>query len=522
MSEVAQRLTSLGGAVKKFSPAQKVSIVLITLALILSGVLYVFVFNRTDYAPLFNGLSPQDSGMVVEQLKAMKIEYQLGDGGTSILVPADKVDELRIQLASQNALPTDGKGFELFDQTKFGLTDIETKIMYLRALEGELQRSINSLNEVESSRVHIVMPEESVFVEEAQPAKASIILKLKPYAKMDAYQVKAIIALVAGSVKGLEKENVEVVDTNLNYLSQGIFSEGHMGSADGTLKQMEIERQFEGRLSSDIKSMLERALGQGKVAVQVNADLNFDSVQRTTITYDQEPIVKSQKAIQENRIDGGMNGGSPTDNNMLENNGGGENSSTYSRQETVVEHEIGEVTETQIIAPGEVRRLSTSVLIDGNLSPAKIDSIRNIVMAATNYDEARGDMISIEAMPFDTTLKDQMEQEIAQAEAAAKAAEERRQKRMLYFGIPAAAVGLILLIVLLVVISRGIRRRRRERARFDVTLDEPVNVGEVAAAAQVNYQQGEFPEEVEIREYAKEHIEEVTEVIKTWLAEDER
>jgi flagellar M-ring protein FliF len=522
MSEAAQRLANLGGAVKKFSPAQKVSIALVALALILSGVLYIFVFNRTDYAPLFNGLSPQDSGMVVEQLKAMKIEYQLGDGGTSILVPADKVDELRIQLASQNALPSDGKGFELFDQMKFGLTDTETKIMYLRALEGELQRSINSLNEVESSRVHIVMPEESVFVEEAQPAKASIILKLKPYAKMDAYQVKAIIALVAGSVQGLEKENVEVVDTNLNYLSQGIFSEGSMGSADGTLKQMEIERQFEGRLSSDIKSMLEKALGQGKVAVQVNADLNFDSVQRTTITYDQEPIVKSQKAIQENRIDGGMNGGSPTDNNMLENNGGGENSSTYSRQETVVENEIGEVTETQIIAPGEVRRLSTSILIDGNLSPAKIDSIRNIVMAATNYDEARGDMISIEAMPFDTTLKDQMEQEIAQAEAAAKAAEERRQKRMLYFGIPAAAVGLILLIVLLVVISRGIRRRRRERARFDVTLDEPVKVGEIAAAAQTNHQQEEFPEEVKIREYAKEHIEEVTEVIKTWLAEDER
>jgi flagellar biosynthesis/type III secretory pathway M-ring protein FliF/YscJ len=115
-----------------------------------------------------------------------------------------------------------------------------------------------------------------------------------------------------------------------------------------------------------------------------------------------------------------------------------------------------------------------------------------------------------------------MEQEIAQAEAAAKAAEERRQKRMLYFGIPAAAVGLILLIVLLVVISRGIRRRRRERARFDVTLDEPVKVGEIAAAAQTNHQQEEFPEEVKIREYAKEHIEEVTEVIKTWLAEDER
>lgn len=206
MSEAAQRLANLGGAVKKFSPAQKVSIALVALALILSGVLYIFVFNRTDYAPLFNGLSPQDSGMVVEQLKAMKIEYQLGDGGTSILVPADKVDELRIQLASQNALPSDGKGFELFDQMKFGLTDTETKIMYLRALEGELQRSINSLNEVESSRVHIVMPEESVFVEEAQPAKASIILKLKPYAKMDAYRLRRLLLWLPAAFKVWRKK----------------------------------------------------------------------------------------------------------------------------------------------------------------------------------------------------------------------------------------------------------------------------------------------------------------------------
>ncbi len=215
---------------------------------------------------------PEEAGEIITYLKAQKIPYRISENGTGILVPHDKVYESRLALASQGLPQGGGVGFEVFDNTKIGMTEFVQNVNYQRALQGELSRTINRIAEVESSRVHIVMPEKSLFIEQEEPATASVVVKLRRGQWLNQEQVKGIVHLVSSSVSRLKPDNVTVVDTSGKMLA---------GFSDRTevtrlsSDQLEYQANLERNLETRIKSMLEKALGRGKAIVRLSCSLDF-------------------------------------------------------------------------------------------------------------------------------------------------------------------------------------------------------------------------------------------------------
>jgi flagellar M-ring protein FliF len=183
---------------KSISSSRKIAIIVLVSGIATALIFFITVLTKPKYEPLFTNMSTEDMAKVVEKLKQDKVSYK--PDGTTLLVPRDKVEELRLSVASSGIMPSDGKGFELFDQSTLGMTDTDMRIMYQRALEGELQRTIKAFGEIEYARVHLVIPESSVFVRDKQLATASITLKLKNGIKLSPDQVRTIVALVSGSV----------------------------------------------------------------------------------------------------------------------------------------------------------------------------------------------------------------------------------------------------------------------------------------------------------------------------------
>lgn len=521
MGAIKNFLNGMGEKWKGLSSGKKLGIIVFTSGLIVALFFLFISTNKTNFEPLFLNMSAEDMGKVVEKLKQDKIEYK--PNGDTILVPEDKVEELRLEIAGSDILPSNGKGFELFDQTRFGMTDTEAKIQYQRALETELARTIKAFNEVDQAIVHLVIPDTSVFVREEQPASASVTLKLKRDKKLSQDQVKAIVALVSASVKNLSKENVVVVDNNYNYLSEDLYNDD-LSSTPSLANREEIKQQFETKLSTDIKKMLEAVFGHDKVKVSVNADLDFDAKETTSIHYDKDQIIKSQNTIKETSTNtSGQLSGSPIDNQTsavsVDNTGG---NSEKSHEETTTNYNVGQVEEKTIRAPGQVRRIATSVVIDGTLSEAAKASVTNIVMAATGYvnDDTRKDLISIEGMPFDTTVKERVEADLKAMQDLQKA-QERKQKMFTYIVYP--AIALAALVIFIIIMAKVRAARSKKKMGVDVVVDQPVAVNEVIKATPVLLDEEDKPDFVdELKKYANKKPDQVLEIVKSWLAEDER
>ena len=512
---------------KNLSKAKKITIILISSVLILTLIILSFTYRKTAYTTLFSNLAPEDSAKVAQKLDDDKVKYKVE--GDTILVPKDKVDKLRLSILSSDVIPPSHKGFELFDNTnKFGVTDTEAKVMYQRALSGELAKTIESIDGIEHATVNLVMPDDSVFATEKENASASILVKLKNGASLNPDQVKAIIALVSRGVKNLPKENVEIIDQNGNLLSEDVNDNSQAGGTVSSGKQLQQEKEFETRLQNDTKAMLEKIFGKDKVAVKVNANLDFNSRQTTTIKYDPKKVERSVQKSTESTKDAsgaGNASSSPIDDNMStpSQDNTNQNSETTHTEDTT-NYEIPETKETVIAAPGEVKRMTVSVVIDGALNENEKDSIKNIVASATGFDEKRGDNINIESMLFN-------DEEQKNREKQAKdqlAAEEALQKRKMYaeYGAIGAAAALTLILIL------SSRKKKKEQEDM-IALEEPAAtaidtvVGNEPQKPEVEYKpvlEEEEPMDIEkeIKNYAERKPDQVVELIKTWLAEDER
>lgn len=493
-------------------------------SVIVSLILYFTVFGATKYVTMFTNLTLEDSASIVSKLDELKIEkYKLEDGGSTILVDEKKVDKLRLDLAMSGALPNSGKGYEIFDDLGIMVTDEDRKIMYQRALEGELQRSIMSLQEINAARVHLVLAEDKLFNKEKQPASASIVLDIKPSETLSKEQIKGVISLVEGAVNDLSEESVKVLDTNGNLLSAGIWEDTKNNSTSAVMNKRDLENTYSMELENDLTSTLEKTFGIGKAVVDISVELDMDTEESVSKSFDGEPIVISeQKKYESNATDG--SGDNPTDTGGYVSDSDIITDSDTQSYETTRNYEIGEITTTRIKALGTVERISTSVIIDGNLTDEQKASIKNIVISAIGAEEARGDIINVEGMPFDTSLKDTIEDDINTElpETGLKSEILKYISLPVLLGIVAALLVSIILIIVLG--TRGRRKKTREKEIENIMLKETLPMEELKnkdIIDEVILDTGKMKIDFrdKINSYANENPKEAAELLKLWIIE---
>lgn len=387
----------------------------------ISGIVFVSKWaNAPDFTVLYSDLEPADAAAVVERLKVQKIKYDVGADGKTIRVsPPDMVHELRMSLAGEG-LPKSGKvGLEIFDQASIGTTTFSEWVKYGRAIQGELERTISSLDGVSSVRVHITRPEKTVFAKHANPPTASVMLKLRPGMELDKKQIKGISNLVAGSVEGLKAENVSIVDVYGNLLTSS--EEDKSESFGGEATRIQYQREIEKGYIQRIEQMLTKVLGPGKVIARVTADLDFSVNEREEESYDPAgQVIRSERTIAEGS-GGSARGGVPGVVSNLSNDPAllapkDADSENASRRELVKNYEVSRAVIKSSAPRGSLKKLSVAVLVDGNyelkgegaaatktfkaLDTEVLSQIENVVKNAVGLDTSRGDTLSVENIPF--------------------------------------------------------------------------------------------------------------------------
>ena len=290
------------------SRGRNLSLVVVLLLSIVGFGSLIFWNSKPDYQVLFSNLSPEDAGEIIGKLKEKKIPYQLAFNGTTVMVAKDQVYDTRLSLVNEGLPKGGGVGFEVFDRTSLGTTDFVQKLNYLRAMQGELGRTIKQIKEVDQVRVHIVVPKESLFVEEQKKATASVFIKTRTGMTLGPSQVDGIVHLVASAVEGLDPGEITVVDTSGKVLSKRQES-NPIGQL--TTTQLEYQRSIEEGLKKKVQGMLEEVLGFSKAIARVSADIDFQQVESTEEKYDPTTILRSEQKTTERSTNstGGMAGG---------------------------------------------------------------------------------------------------------------------------------------------------------------------------------------------------------------------
>jgi flagellar M-ring protein FliF len=388
--------------------------------LLLAFFAYIGVRMSTpDMALLYGDLDPADSSHIVEKLDQMGVPYQIGADGTSIRVPANQALKLRMNMA-QAGLPGGGSiGYEIFDQQQpLGTTSFEQQVNKLRAMEGELARTIKTIDLVKNVRVHLVIPERQLFAKEQPTPSASIILTMAGGAVLDKQQVSAIEHLVAAAVPGLKPNAVSIVDSTGTLLAAG-SGDSDDSQLSGSSEEMRLG--YENKIRRSIEELLQRTLGYGKIRAEVTADLDFDRVTTNSETFNPDgQVVRSTQTVEEKN---NSSDAQPSDQVTVANNlpnpagGGGGSASTSAsssqRTEETVNYEISKETQVHIRETGQIKKLSVAVLVDGTYATApdgtnaytprsaqELDQISKLVKSAIGYDEKRGDTVEVVNMRF--------------------------------------------------------------------------------------------------------------------------
>jgi flagellar M-ring protein FliF len=403
----------------------------ITLLTMILGSFVGFIFlmgwsGKSEFHPLYTKLNPEDAGLILTKLKEQKIEYRIAANGSTILVPQEHIHETRLKMASDGLPQGSGIGFEIFNESKLGMTEFAQNVNYQRALQGELSRTINRIGEIESSRVHVVLPEKSLFVEEEEPASASVILQLQSGKWLSRSQINGIVHLVSSSVARLRPENVTVVDQNGKLLA-GNKNDSSFGSLSSN--QLEYQAHVEKGLENRVRTMLESALGEDKVIVRLSCSFDFKSREKTEELYlPENRVIRSEQALNEtsaspdpasqkapgsrSSIEGaGMAG---------EQNRPSDRDSMFERNDRIINYEIGKVISHIKEPVGELTRVSIAVLVDGTYqsveaqegkvnwhyiprTAGEMQKIESLVKRAVNFNEARGDEVEVVNIPFEPT-----------------------------------------------------------------------------------------------------------------------
>jgi flagellar M-ring protein FliF len=428
--------------VKEWPTGRKVALLSALVVVIAAMVLLFAWVQRPDYKLLYTNLSDADSGIIIQKLKDMKVPYVVEAGG--VMVPADRVYDLRLQLAAQGIPQGSGVGFEIFDKTDFQTTDFVQKLNYRRALEGELARTINSLQEVEKSRVHLAIPEKTVFMRDKERVSASVVLKLKSGRSLSRQQVQGIVHIVSSSVEGLKAGDITVVNDGGEMLTRQM--DDKMGL---TGSQMEYQREYEAGYEQMITDILEPVVGKGKVRAKVTAVLDFTQDERTEENYNPDgQVARSEQTVSEKSQSGSPGGVPGTTANLPGKTGatGGKTGQSQKQSETI-NYEISKTVSHVVKQYGELKKLTAAVLVDGIYAagdvskdaakdaakagaakatataakatpaaaelvykPRSDDDIKryeDLVKKAVGYTEKRGDEITVVNMQFEAGPKEE-------------------------------------------------------------------------------------------------------------------
>lgn len=399
MSKTKQSSESLKNFINTLTIKQKIVIGVSVVTTFILIIFLVSIFNQPNYAVLFADLSQQDASKVIEHLSAKKIPYQIEDNGSIIRVPKDKVYETRLELAGKG-LPSSGTvGYELFDKSSMGMSDFMQKLNYKRALEGELARTIAGQEGIDGARIHLVFPEKSIFRDEQIPPTASVVIKLKDNYKLPKDKASAIVNFISSSVEGLSTNNITLIDTKGRLLWKE-DSDDNLSFA--STKQYEIKNSIEMYLAQKAQNLLDNVLGYGNSMVQVNAELNFNQVEKTMEIYDPE----SQVVISEQTSSGSNAGFSIGDTTQQTN------------ENNITNYEVSKTIQKVIEETGNIKRLSVAAVIndipktvekDGKQiveftprSPEQIKKIEELLRGAMGINNERNDLLSIVNIPFET------------------------------------------------------------------------------------------------------------------------
>ena len=416
----------------RFSTSQKVliaSVVLISIVVII-----IILAAKSTYGVLYSNLSTRDSGLIIEKLKEIKVPYRLSTGGSVIKVPDDRVAELRIELAAA--------GLPQGDKTSLSASDFVQNINYIGSIERELARTLSQLKGVMSAKVHITLPNRSVSIDEQEEAKASIVLNLRPGARVNETIVPAVLHLTAQSAAGLKPDNIAIADVYGNLLSRPVNGEEDM-FAGLTTTQMDYQRKMEQSLAKKIIALLEPHVGAGKVRADVKLKMNFGKMETTEETVDPDSLAK-----------------------VSENSESSSTAPSKSKSEkSLINYEISKKI-THLTKPmGEIERISAAVVIDDALvdvreqggelvkqsrrrTAEELEAIKKIVRAAVGFDSQRGDVIEVANLPFDTSAEkvSKIYQEIYKPTTA-----DRVER---FFSTPLGIAVLIFLIILIIFLFR--------------------------------------------------------------------
>jgi flagellar M-ring protein FliF len=469
MTQVTDRAK---GFMEGFTSGQRSVVIVAAIALLMAAFALSRWVSQPSWTVLYGNLSGADASAVVEQLNADGIKYKLSDGGSTILVPQDKVDAERIAISGKGLQPSDGgDGWTLLDKQGITATDFQQNIAYQRAIQGELATTLEAIDGVDTAVVNLAVPKKDVFSSETDKTTGSVLLSLKSGTDLSNEQITSITNLVAGSVAGLDPDDVTVTNQTGELLSGG-GTGGGSGSASATDEQTAA---FEDRQAKAAQAVLDRVTGLGHSVVRVNAQLNFDDTTGTTKVYTQPTPTTpplSEANVDETYSGNGANAGG-TLGQILPSalptsgvNGG------YNRKQTTKNNSLNESVTKTDIAPGGVKRMTVAVVLDSKTTGALVPAqIQQLVANAVGLDTTRGDTVQVETLPFDTTAAAAASKELAAAAKAAKTAQYLEIGKK-------AAIALLILIILFLVM----RRRKQDEPPIEATAMDLPNSGLVLAA----------------------------------------
>ncbi|MCY6354000.1 flagellar basal-body MS-ring/collar protein FliF [Clostridium sp. ZS2-4] len=521
MNKIKEGINNILEKIKELSKGKKIAFGILAIGSVAALIFLIAYLNTTNYAVLFKDMDSNDAQTVLAKLNEKKIQYKVENN--VIKVPEENVAELRMEIAP--TLTSGAKGYEILDEgSQWGMTDKEMDRKYQIALQGELEKTIQSFPEVEKADVKLVMPQESNFFREAESAQASVTLQFKTGKNISKDQIKAIVSLVTGSVRNLTKENVKVIgiiNGTTKVLSEDLFKDQTADISEATDKQREYEKNIEKEYTQKILALLSPKYGKG-VQATVDVEANFDAAEKTSIAWNEKPVVRSEKTVKDTDTTGSENTNrSPVDDNMSNTytNGQGGNT-TSSHEESTKNYEVGKVEEKVISAPGSIKRISASVIVnDEELSEEDRAKIKSTVSAAIAYNQTRGDIISVEGMKFNSGITDPAQ------EADKKAAEEEanRKKMLMYKYIGAGVAALAVLIIIFVSLKRYKKKNQEEETEgIDVLIDDNIVAKEPLKPITFEEENEHTHIEKEIKKYASEKPDQVADIIKSWMTEDER